>query len=182
MQHAPVNTNEVTLNLSGYYQDRRRGSVGGANACRGILQAGARDNESSSNAATSSRVPIRHIACRLLMASGDKTDVWLIVEAIQQVIQLYTRQAKYDAYTFAVERLCKCLTTGHLRHIFSPWRDCVGAGRLRPALYEETTERLHGLWVSPSHLRIPRAAGYRFLAEASMQENGVTWCTCGLQK
>jgi len=41
VQHVPVNTNEVSLNLSGYYQDWRRGHVGGTNACRGILQAGA---------------------------------------------------------------------------------------------------------------------------------------------
>jgi len=76
------------------------------------------------------------------MAGGDKTDAWFIVEAIQQVIQLHARQAKYDTYAFAVERLGECLTTGHLRHSFSSRRDCVGAGRLRPSLYEETPEHL----------------------------------------
>ena len=130
MQHARLNTDEITFNLSGYHQDRRRGSVGGANACRGILQAGAGHHEGGANAAPSTGVSVRHIARRLLMARGDKTDAGFIVEAIQQVIQLHARQAKYDAYAFAVERLCECLTTGHLRHSFSL------------SLYEETPEYL----------------------------------------
>jgi hypothetical protein len=53
------------------------------------------------------------------MARGDKPNSGFIVEAIEQVIKLYARQAKYDADAFAVKRLCECLTTGHLRHIFS---------------------------------------------------------------
>src|SRR5206468_6917907 len=118
MQHAPVNANEITLNLSRNNQDWRRGSVGGANACRGILQAGAGYHECRADAAPSTGVSVRHVARRLLMAGGDKSDAGFIVEAIQQVIELHARQAKYDAYTFAVERLCECLTTGHLRHIF----------------------------------------------------------------
>src|SRR5262249_49202615 len=76
------------------------------------------------------------------MARGDKTDAGFIVEGIQQVIQLHARQAKYDAYTFAVERLGECLTTSHLRHSFSSQRDCVGAGRLRPSLYAATPNHL----------------------------------------
>jgi hypothetical protein len=53
------------------------------------------------------------------VARGDKPDSGFIVEAVEQMIKLYARQAKYDTDTFAVKRLCECLTTGHLGHSFS---------------------------------------------------------------
>src|SRR5512134_4037973 len=65
------------------------------------------------------------------MTRGDKTNLWFIVEAVQQVIQLYARQTKYHPHAFAAQRLGERLTTGHFRHIFSSLSRSNGTAGVR---------------------------------------------------
>ena len=117
VEHTSVHADEVALYLSGDYQDGGRGGVGSADGGAGVLEAGARDDEGGSDAASGAGVAVCHVGCGLFVSGVYESDSGFLGESVEGVVELDAGESEDDADAFAVEGFGQGLAACHFWHL-----------------------------------------------------------------
>ena len=80
-----------------------------------VVHAGSRDHENGGGLSTGPRVPVRHVAGRLLVAGRDVPDAGLFVDAVYGLVLARAGHAEDDLYPLRGERCGQGLAAGYFR-------------------------------------------------------------------
>jgi len=102
MEHAPVTTDLVALDLPADHQNRRGSRIRGRDARRCVQQARTGHHQRRANLSAGAGVAVGHIGGSLLVADGDEPDARLVVQTVHHVVELDPRQSEYHPDAFPV--------------------------------------------------------------------------------
>ena len=116
VQDTDVATDVVPVDLARDHQNGRRSRVSGAYRRRRVLEPWTGHDHGRANGTAGPGVPVGHIRRGLLVPGRDEGDIRLVVEGIEGVVELDSRQPENDADALAMDRPYEGLTARHSWH------------------------------------------------------------------